>query len=62
MFDMQRCPKQVGRINTKTRRIKRGVRENEREIIWILSKDAVHKLGMLSVKRGETIQRKHTKV
>ena len=33
MLDMQRWKKQAGRINTKTRRIKKGVRDNNREMI-----------------------------
>ena len=37
-------------------------RESKREMIRILSKDAEIKLGILTVKRGEIIQRKHIKL
>ena len=40
---------------------KKWGRENESEMIQILAKDEEYQLGMLAVKRGETIQRKHIK-
>ena len=62
MFDMQGWPKWAGRMNTKTRRIKKGGGENEREMIQILAKDAECQLGMLTGSRGVITQMKHTKV
>ena len=62
MFDFQRWPKRSGRMNTKTRKIKKGGRENECEIIIILVKDAERQLGMLTVKSMESTQRKHIEV
>ena len=62
MFDIQRWPKRAGRMNTKTRRTKKGCGEKKRKMIRILAKDAEHQLGTLTLKRGEITQMKHTKV
>ena len=62
MFDMQRWLKQAGRTNIEMRRIRKGDRENEREMIRIFAKDTERQLGMLTVKRGEIMQKKHTEV
>ena len=59
---MKMWPKWAGRMNTKTRQIKKGSRENNIEMIIILSKDVECQLGMLIVERGEIIKSKHTNV
>ena len=52
MFDMQSWPKQVARMNTKTRQIKKGGRDTKYDMIQILANDKEHQLGMLKVKGG----------
>ena len=62
MFDMQRWQKWAGIMNTKMRRIKKGCGKNEREMIQVLAKEAKRQLEMMTVKRVEIMQTKHTEV